>query len=237
MPQISVNDSEIFLLDLDDQELHPVTRTPGAWRDAVFDATGTGVYVLGDYGGEFVSLWLLDLNLGLRKRDREVVEVTPELGWNVENLAISADRQTLAYTVNEHGYGTLYLVDTSTGETARPDLPPSIISGLRFAREAAVLGFTLAGPTRVPDVWTLDLDSGAATQWTSSEIGGLDPERFIAPSVETVESFDGLEVPFFFYRPDAASKSSLARASMSRIFKSSNEVQSWAVQSGVVSVN
>jgi len=193
---VSVNESELWLVDVDGD----MTRvTPeGAWRSARFTPDGDHLYVLADNGEDFVGLWTMTL----RKR-RPKFEKLLEVDWNVENLTINRDRSTIAFTVNEHGYGVLHLLDTATGEISRPELPEdSIVYGLDFAEDAPVLAMTLAGPTRVPDAWTLDLESGQLTQWTASELGGVDPEAFVAPTVETVASFDGLEVPFFYYRPE-----------------------------------
>lgn len=193
---VSINESELWLVDVDGE----MTRVSpeGAWRSARFTPDGDHLYVLADNGEDFVGLWTMTL----RKR-RPTFEKLLDVDWNVENLAISQDRSTLAFTVNEHGYGTLHLMDTATGEITRPELPEdSIVFGLNFAEEAPVLAMTLGGPTRVPDAWTLDLESGELTRWTTSELGGLDADAFIAPTVETVASFDGLEVPFFYYRPE-----------------------------------
>lgn len=193
---ISVNDSELWLWS--DGELSKVTPKAGAWRDAAFTADGDHLYVLADNGEEHVGLWTMTL----RTRRPKLTAVT-DVAWNVENLRLSHDRSVLAYTVNEHGYGVLHLMDTATGAVRIPNLPEGVIpSGLRFARDAPVLAMTLGGPTRVPDAWTLNLETDEVTRWTFSELGGLDPEGFIAPMVVTIESFDEVEVPFFYYRPE-----------------------------------
>lgn len=38
-------------------------------------------------------------------------------------------------------------------------------------------------------------------QWTFSEVGGLKTDNFVTPSLIKVSSFDGLEVPAWFYQP------------------------------------
>jgi dipeptidyl aminopeptidase/acylaminoacyl peptidase len=193
---ISVNESELWLFS--EGELTKVTPRAGAWRDAAFSADGDHLYVLADNGAEHVGLWTMTL----RTRRPKLTAVT-DVDWNVENLRLSHDRSVLAYTVNQHGYGVLHLMDTASGDVRIPDLPEGVIpSGLRFARDAPVLAMTLGGPTRVPDAWTLNLETDELTRWTFSELGGLDPEGFIAPTVVTIESFDDVEVPFFYYRPE-----------------------------------
>ena len=42
---------------------------------------------------------------------------------------------------------------------------------------------------------------GALARWTQSELGGLDPATLAEPRLVRFESFDGLSVPAFVYRP------------------------------------
>ncbi|MFW5660770.1 MAG: alpha/beta hydrolase family protein [Oceanicaulis sp.] len=39
-------------------------------------------------------------------------------------------------------------------------------------------------------------------RWTQSEVGGLDASSFVEPELITYESFDGLEIPGFYYRAE-----------------------------------
>ena len=48
------------------------------------------------------------------------------------------------------------------------------------------------------------LKTGKLTRWTRSEVGGLDRERFVAPTLVRYPSTDGIEVPAFLYKPAQA---------------------------------
>lgn len=126
--------------------------------------------------------------------------LTPDLRWDVEELALSPSGGSLAYSVNEEGYSRLEVMDLASGAKSRLDrVEPGVISGLRFAKDQ--LAFTISTPTRPADAATYDPKSHKLTRWTESEIGGLAPSRFVTPEVVRVASFDGLEVPALFYRP------------------------------------
>ncbi|HRI11891.1 MAG TPA: prolyl oligopeptidase family serine peptidase, partial [Verrucomicrobiota bacterium] len=52
------------------------------------------------------------------------------------------------------------------------------------------------------DAWSLDVTNGQLTRWTESETGGLDASKFRSPELVRTQSFDGLRISGFLYRPD-----------------------------------
>src|SRR5690606_30707513 len=107
--------------------------------------------------------------------------------------------------VNEGGRSSLRLGDTADLRGARTiDLPTGVVYGMGFDRSGRRLGLTLSGARSGTDVWSVDAGTGALTRWTHSEIGGLDPSTFVEPQLVTFRSFDGLEVPAWYYRPPNA---------------------------------
>jgi dipeptidyl aminopeptidase/acylaminoacyl peptidase len=197
--EISIAHSRLHLADLVKKTVTNITPgdAPVAYRSAVLAPDGRRAYVTSDRGGEFVSLYELDL---AKSSWRPLTENIP---WNVDNIALSRDGRTLAFVINEGGFGRLHLLDTRTRRAKRvASVPDGIVSGLTFARSAPVLGFTLASPTRTSDAYTYDLRRGAVTRWTESEMGGLDPARFVAPTLVEFPSFDGLKIPAFYHRPE-----------------------------------
>ena len=159
------------------------------------------LYVVTDRFGEFRQLYRVDLDV--RRESKRWTPLSADIPWNIEDLALSADGATLAFVVNEGGYRSLRLMDTESEEIRAPEgLDGGLVSGLKFATEANVLGLTMSGPTMPGDAFTLDLDSGELTRWTRSELGGLDEDDLVTPELISVESFDGLEVPAFVYKPE-----------------------------------
>ena len=87
------------------------------------------------------------------------------------------------------------------GTTRFRGVPVGTIGSLRWHSNNRDLGFT-AGSARAPgDVYSLDAGTGKVTRWTDSELGGLVAANLVEPSLIKWNSFDGLEITGFYYRP------------------------------------
>jgi dipeptidyl aminopeptidase/acylaminoacyl peptidase len=192
--------SKVHLADLDRKTVTLVSPAEPAasYRDARLVA-GNKAYVLSDRNGEFVELFEVDLG---KKSWRSL---TSHIPWNVEEVEVSSDGRTAAFVVNEGGFSRLRLLDTrSRKEKPVAGIPKGIVGGLKFARKAPVLGFTLYSATRTGDAYTYDLRTRKATRWTESEMGGLDPARLVEPTLIEFKTFDGAKIPALYYKPPGA---------------------------------
>jgi dipeptidyl aminopeptidase/acylaminoacyl peptidase len=197
---VSILESSLHVVDIATGKAERITTGPkAAYRVGFFDATGKRVYASSDREGEMTELYEIDL---AGKDGPSFRSLSRDIPWNVELADLSPDGSTLAFVTNEEGYGVLHLLDTRTRKhrVAR-NLPRAIVSGLRYAEKAHVLGLSLAQPTNVTDAYTYDVKKEKLTRFTESEMGGLDASQFVAPELVRVKSFDGLSVPAFLYRP------------------------------------
>jgi len=201
---VSIADQRLHLLDVASGTTTAITvPAPASSNRAAIFARGAGregrIYVTSDRAGDFVALYEVDPAAGTW------TALAPNLPWNVDELALSPDGKTLAFVVNQDGYGRLHLIDTKTREALKgPPIPDGIVSGIRFARRASVLAFTFSGATVNGDAYTWDLGRRKLVRWTESEIGGLDPKTFVEPELFRYETFDGRQIPCFLYRPRGA---------------------------------
>ena len=194
---VSINESRLYLVDVKTKAVTQVTPAEpvASYRAAVLAPDGQRVWLATDRDTDHVELYAAQLG----KPDLE--PLSRSIPWNVEELALSPDGKTLAFVTNEDGYGVLRLLDTATGrQSAAPGIPKGIVKGLRFAKAAPVLGFTLVGATTSGDAYGYDLRDKKLTRWTESEVGGLDPRRFVEPELVHYPTFDGRTIPAFYYR-------------------------------------
>ncbi|MHA6287188.1 S9 family peptidase [Maricaulis sp. CAU 1757] len=194
----SITHSDLFVADVATGEVTEINPDADvAYGGAEFLPDGD-ILAVTDDGAEFRRVVRFDADSG------DKAFVTPEHGWDVSSMNVSPDGRTLAYILNAGGLSELHLLDIESGESlASPDLPVGLVGGLEWDEDGSRLGFTLNAATSPSDAWVYELASGALTRWTQSEVGGLDTSRFVEPELVSFESFDGLDVPAFVYKPDS----------------------------------
>lgn len=165
---------------------------------------GRFVYLATDSGGEFRRLARFELETGKYKW------LSDDVPWDVTDLEVDRRSGNVAFAVNEDGASRLFLlIPKADGDDMirrELKLPLSIVSDLEFAPDGGGLGLTIARPDAPPDVYSLDLAANELTRWTFSETGGLNPANFVLPERIRFESFDGREIPAYYYRPRGASQ-------------------------------
>lgn len=198
---VSINESHPALFTLSDQKRTPLPvpgDATGSFGPMKFAADGKSLYVASDIAGEFRQLARVDL------KTFEFQWLTKSIPWDVESIEVDLKTGRVAFGVNEDGASALYLLDGD--KPVRVDLPVGVLGGMEFSPDGARLGLTLARPDAPADVYSLDLATKKLTRWTFSEVGGLDPAKFVAPKLVRFPSFDGLTVPAWVALPASASK-------------------------------
>ncbi len=199
-------DDDLFLADLEagaGSEPRLLTDHEGVaqWL-AAHVHPGGAVLALSDEDREFIGLQRIDLESG----EREFL-LTPD--WDIEALALSRDGARLAVVVNEDGYSHLEVyevtADARLGDGVRvPDLPRGVISGLSWRPDGSALACTFQGPRHFADVWVADLEAGEVRQLTHSATHGVPVDSFPEPRLVRFPSFDGRQIPAFYYMPEGS---------------------------------
>jgi len=193
---------DLFELELGTGVVRHLTPGDGdaRYEHVCYAPDGGSVFVVTDRDADFLHVARLDL----QTLELEAIDVGV---WDVELLRASPDGATLAYVVNEDGVSALYLYDLQTGDLrAAPigDPTPGVVAWLdhtlSFSPDGRRLAFSYTSATRTSDVWVWDLKSDTMQAVTRSAHGGLDPDSFVSPELVRYPSFDGLDVPAWFYR-------------------------------------
>jgi dipeptidyl aminopeptidase/acylaminoacyl peptidase len=206
-------DSRIHLLDLASGSLRRLAGdpdNPSSNFPFAFDHEGKGFWYITDRNGDFQQLAWQALEQGA-----EPVIVTADIPWNVEGGDMSDDRLRGAFTVNQGGLSKLYLLDGRTREFKAVDgLPTGVVGGVTFSPDASQLGLTLNTASTPSDSFVLaladnPLQHGALTRWTFSEVGGLDTDSFIEPTLVEFPTFDSGSggpdhISSWLYQPEGA---------------------------------
>jgi dipeptidyl aminopeptidase/acylaminoacyl peptidase len=198
----SIQDADLFALELGSGKLTQLTPKEGKASviAAQWTADGKGVYLVTDRWSDFNQLYLLD-TAGKHS------PLAANLKWNVEELAVSDDGSRVAFAVNEDGASRLYVLDRQ-GRAQQIAIPKNaVIGNLDFPRRRAdLLAVTFQTATQPADVYEVDLRGMRVVRWTRSEVGGLDPARFVDAQLVRYPAGGGAgTIPAFLYKPRNAS--------------------------------
>lgn len=196
---ISRTESHYFLLDLSTGVKRAITSKESQkafYTQGEFSPDGKFVYCITDLGGNFRRAAIMNTESG------SIEFLTPETGYEVEEIELSPDGRILAYRINKYGESEIRLLDiTDMSETAPEDLPKGVASNLEFHNDNTGLCFSLNHAKSSNDVFVYDVKTGVITAWTESEMGGLNPQELSIPNLIKWNSFDGLGISGFYYKP------------------------------------
>lgn len=198
--------NDLLLVDLGTRETVLLTPHDGDafYTSPRFADDGRSVYLLTSVNSEFRRVARIDLathNLTFLTEDK----------WDAETLTLSKDSRYLTYSRNEDGTSRLYVWHRTEHEAADaagwtpvlglPQLPNGVIAEMSFHPDGQSLALTLSAPRFGVEVWLLSLANQTLQRATYAAISGVPQETFQEPELIHYESFDGLAVPAYYYRP------------------------------------
>jgi dipeptidyl aminopeptidase/acylaminoacyl peptidase len=195
---VSINESYPGELDLatGKLEMFPVDGGKAAFGPFRYAPGGKGAYYTSDEGTEFRTLRYHGPGMGAP------LGLSEGIDWDVTAFDIADDGKHLVFATNEDGIGKLHLRTIPDHRVVElPELPVGLVGGFAFSPDGTRIAVTLNTATSPSDVHVIDIAAQTLTRWTQSEVGGLDTSNFVAPSLIRYESFDGLSIPAFYYRP------------------------------------
>jgi dipeptidyl aminopeptidase/acylaminoacyl peptidase len=197
---VSINESYPAILELSDAKKTPLPipgEEPVAFGTMKFAPDGKSVWLASDAQSEFRQLARLDL------ATMKYTWLTEDISWDVDGIEVDPKSGTVAFTVNEDGASTLYLLENQ--KRRRVELPLGQVASLEFSPDGKQLGFSLARPDAPADAYSLALADGKIARWTYSEVGGLNPESFVTATRIQFPAFDGRKIPAYYFKPRSAS--------------------------------
>ncbi len=129
----------------------------------------------------------------------------------MEALALSQDGKLLAWSVNEEGASRLVFYDVLSGiSSVGPSLPLGVVEGLIWNPSGTRVAFSFEGTRYNGNIWVASPYEGIAHQVSSVLMDGIDISSLVEPELIYYPSFDGLEIPAYYYRPSETFRSTEA---------------------------
>jgi dipeptidyl aminopeptidase/acylaminoacyl peptidase len=199
-------DNDLYLVDTQTKQSTLLTQHQGAaqFGDVHFTLDNRHILFGTNDNRDFYQLARMDLQ---SKR----VEVLDTAEWDLDASEMSADGRMFAYTLNRDGFSELHLRSVTADGTLSPkeaqpvSLPgKGVAGGLEFSPGNRKLALVFNGARYNADVWLYDLESRSLSQVTRSSRAGIPQSTFVEPELVRFKSFDGREIPAWYYRPQVA---------------------------------
>ncbi|MDY0404802.1 S9 family peptidase [Virgibacillus sp. 179-BFC.A HS] len=201
MPRTNI-DNDLFVYDLAAEKLIRLTEVSdrtARFQSVQATADGKKMYVLSDAGQNTLGIFQKDL-----KEDTPFQKLMTDDSWDIEEIKLSPDEKSIAYTVNKGGISTLgcfHLENQQINEIA--DMPKGVYRSLDWLNAdeliVAVKGATIPG-----DIWKVDVPQAKSERLTFVGENKTLEKYWIEPKLCTYQSFDGLTVPYFLYQQGEA---------------------------------
>lgn len=189
-------DNDWALLHIETGNVTWLTAHEGeaAFESPHFSSDGENLYLLTNKDREFTGLAVIELATNQFKwlDARE---------WDLEGLTMSPDQSKLAYSVNEGGMskGVIFELETSSEQTW--ETPMGVITDLAFSPDSSKLAYVFNGPKNPSDIWELELSTLETNRVTYVSQSPMVEARLSEPELIEFTSFDGLQVPAFYFKP------------------------------------
>lgn len=193
----TTNNSDMYLYDRETQELKHLTPHEGdvKYSPATFSVDSKSLYFLTDEGSEFQYLKKYDIASG----QSEKVEAT---NWDVWYAYFSHNGKYRVVGVNNDAKTEIKIYEAATNQPIElPKLPNAEITSVNISRSENLMTFYLNGSRAPNNLYIYDFATKKYTQLTNTMNPEIDPNDLVEAQVVRYKSFDGVEIPSVYYKP------------------------------------
>lgn len=197
---ISIDETNIentlYVIDLVSKEAKQIgdEQVTATYEKPQFEQDGSGSYILTNQNEN--TMFLGWFNPDSPEQIENIFHVED---WDIEEMQLSPNEQTLALTVNEGGYSTLAIYKPLSKNVHYVDgVPNGVISSLGWTNNHELI-FTLKTPSIPGDIWKYDLIKSEIKRLTFISESKAIEHTLREPLLCHFKSFDGRIIPYFLY--------------------------------------
>jgi dipeptidyl aminopeptidase/acylaminoacyl peptidase len=164
-----------------------------------FTPDGTRMLLLTDGGRERAALVAVDVATDARPMTPEVLAERTDA--DLERFALTEDATVAALVWNVAGRSEVDLLDIAGGKCQAYEPPGDVVTSAVFSHDGDSLVMGVQSPEVPAAVWCFELSSDTTALICPQEEPTWSPGRLVHPTLETVATPDGLDLPGWLYRP------------------------------------
>ncbi len=211
-------DNNLYLIDTrtGKEQLLTPHKDATQYGGVGFLPDGKSLVLASDEGREFYTLANMRLKNAANSSDwsdkNRELKFIDGVSNDVTGIAMSDSPSKIAFATNREGYSELWLqgIETDgkplvtffTGKMEKIPLPANgVLGGLTVDRAQTTLAFSFSSATSSSEIWVYDLEAKKLRQVTRNDYAGVSQQTFVEPKLIKFKSFDGLEIPAWYYEP------------------------------------
>lgn len=193
----SQQDNDLLLLHLRTGQMNWLTIHEGeaSFLDPHFNEAGDHLYLLTNRDREFYGLAIIEIST-------KKMTWLERKNWDIEDLTMSKDKTKLAFSINEAGISRGYILNLRTSSLHTWETPMGVMMDFEFSPTDDKLAYVFNGPNNPTNIWVLDLVSMKVEGLTNLTSIPSKEEHIMEPIHISYQSFDKLQIPTFYYKPN-----------------------------------
>ncbi|MBY7143158.1 S9 family peptidase [Virgibacillus sp. NKC19-3] len=189
-------DNIVYVLHVESKELYRLGSKTISARHHSLELTndGKGGFLSSDVGRDTMGVFKFSFDAPWNLQ-----EMFGSTNWDIEEIALSPNEDMLAYTVNEGGFSSLMIYNLEKHSHYKVEtLPTGVYQSPSWIKDGEIV-IGVKSAVLPGDIWKFNLEEEKAERMTyvgeSKDVEGL----WMEPELHSFSSFDGLEVPYFYY--------------------------------------
>jgi dipeptidyl aminopeptidase/acylaminoacyl peptidase len=194
----NANDSNVYIFDRQTEKLMHATPHEGDIQNIpqAFCRNSENLYFLADENEEFLYLKKYHVTTG-------VTEDVVKENWDIMFTRLSKQNTYMVYEVNQDASTVVKVLHMGTGDYLDlPVLPEGQILDLKFSADESLMTFLFNGPNSPTNLYSYELGTSQLKQLTDTLNPEISQADLADGEVIRYPSFDGLEIPAIYYRPN-----------------------------------
>ncbi|WP_139343345.1 S9 family peptidase [Virgibacillus siamensis] len=194
IPETNI-DQSLYVLDLDTKTINRLgsKKEHARYQSVELTADGKGGYLLTDSG-----LDTLGIVRFLFSEPSEMAFLFTAENWDVEEIKLSPEEDKLAFSINEGGVSRLGIFNIANHTHFYINsLPSGVYQSFSWSTNNELI-LSVKSAVLPGDIWKVSLEEDIAERLTYvGDVKGIEP--LMEPELCSFSSFDGVEVPYFYY--------------------------------------
>lgn len=202
IPETNI-DTALYIVNIETKERVRIGdgQTLARYQSVQITKDGKSAYLLTDSGDE--TLYIARISIDQPEKLEKLVHIPK---WDIEDICLSPNNDYMAYTLNEGGVSRLFIYNIETEDSKTIDIfGDGVISSMDWLNNEELI-FIFNSSVLPGEVFKLNMATVDVERQTHISHSEKIENLLTEPELHTFKSFDGLEVPYFYYSKGGTDK-------------------------------